>query len=355
MSFYPIGLDVQGQAHLGLLDSCRGGRLALVVGKEQTIASHKSLIRIGTRASKLALAQSQWVADALAAAHPGLACELVHITTSGDRQHAQPLPQIGGKGLFTRELEEALLSGEIDLAVHSLKDLPTQLPNGLVVAAVPARAPANDALILPPGSEHVAHGTGRGGETSGSGSPLTLLPAGARVGTSSPRRTAQLRLARADLVCTPLRGNLDTRLRKLAEGQADAIVLALAGLIRLGLAERATAILPFDLMLPAPGQGALAIEARKDSEAAALAAAVGDPAAEAATTVERALLNALGGGCSMPLGAYAEVIGDALRLRAILFTSDGSRAARAERTGSVSDPLGLAEALARELRTSLSR
>ena len=314
-------------------------------------------IRIGTRASKLALTQSQWVADQLAAAHAGLVCHLVHITTSGDRQTTQPLPQIGGKGLFTRELEEALLRGDIDLAVHSLKDLPTQLPPGLVVACVPIRAPANDALIA----------LERSPRAVGGDSPVLALPPGARVGTSSPRRAAQLRLARPDLTCLPIRGNLDTRLRKLAEGQADAIVLALAGLARLGLVrldeggsftrssipteQTALAVeaLPFETMLPAPGQGALAIEARAGGQGAAIAAAIADPAATVATTAERALLDALGGGCSMPLGAYANLSGDALRLRAILFSPDGSAVARADRTGSAADPAALARAVAQAL------
>jgi len=306
------------------------------------IRNPQSAIRIGTRASKLALTQSQWVADALMAAHPGLACELVHITTSGDRHTSQPLPQIGGKGLFTKELEDALLRGDIDLAVHSLKDLPTQLPEALVVAAVPERAPANDALI-------VADCGMRNAECHDGRSRVFALPQGARVGTSSPRRAAQLLHLRPDLRVVPLRGNLDTRLRKLAEGQADAIVLALAGLVRLGLADKVTEVLPFDVMLPAPGQGALAIEAQAGSPAAALAAAIADPAATVATTAERALLDALGGGCSMPLGAYAELAGEALRLRAVLLAPDGSSATRAERTGPASDPAALAATIARAL------
>ncbi|MBM4034286.1 MAG: hydroxymethylbilane synthase [Planctomycetes bacterium] len=383
-----------------------------------------SPLRIGTRASKLALTQTQWVADALVAAHPGLTCELVHITTSGDRQRTQPLPQIGGKGLFTKELEEALLRGDVDLAVHSLKDLPTQLPDGLVVAAVPARAPANDALIVrgqrtddrgqtADGRRQTAEDGGqrtedrrqttddrgnmeeeRGADLLSSaicslssdgrvprlGGPLALLPHGARIGTSSPRRAAQLRLARPDLAAVPMRGNLDTRLRKLAEGQADAIVLALAGLVRLSAvicplsSDLLIEALPFELMLPAPGQGALAIEARAGSEAAALALAVSDAAATAATAAERALLDALGGGCSMPLGAYAELAeaqeedrgrgrgtrtrtrtrtigseGGILRLRAVLLPPDGSSARRADRTGPACDPEGLGRAVAHDL------
>lgn len=336
--------------------------------RRAAIEKQHATVRIGTRASKLALTQAQWAADRLMAAHPGLACQLVHITTTGDRQRSQPLPQIGGKGLFTRELEDVLLRGDIQLAIHSLKDLPTQLPGGLVVAAVPERAPANDALIS-------AECGVRSAECQGKRPRLFELPPGARIGTSSPRRAAQLRLARPDLCCEPIRGNLDTRLRKLAEGQFDAIVLAFAGLMRLGMADAATEVLPFDLMLPAPGQGALAIEAVAGSEAAALAAAIADPAATLATTAERALLDALGGGCSMPLGAYAELVeeqeevrgrgtrrrtrtigGEArmLRLRAILVAPDSLAAARAERTGPAGDPVGVAREVARVLHQKMA-
>jgi len=226
--------------------------------------------------------------------------------------------------------------------VHSLKDLPTQLPGQLAVACVPVRAPANDSLII--AERHVSRGVSR----------LFGLPHGARVGTSSPRRVAQLLAVRPDLRCEPVRGNLDTRLRKLADGQFDAIVLALAGLTRLGLAEEATEVLPFDLMLPAPGQGALAIEARVGTEAAARATAIADEATTVAVTAERALLDALGGGCSMPLGAYAELTGGALRLRAILFSPDRSRAARADRSGSAADPIALANAAAQDLRRGVT-
>jgi hydroxymethylbilane synthase len=315
---------------------------------QSEIRNRKSEIRIGTRASKLALTQTQWVADALMAAHPGLACEIVHITTAGDRQRAQPLPAIGGKGLFTKEIEEALLRGEIDLAVHSFKDLPTRLPDGLVVAAVPERAPANDALIIADSRLQISDWRSKNG---GQESRVFAVPSGARIGTSSPRRAAQLRHVRPDLRPEPIRGNLDTRLRKLAEGRYDAILVALAGLIRLGLADRATEILPFDVVLPAPGQGALAIEIRAgDAFVADLVASVNDASAAVAVQAERALLEALGGGCSLPLGAYAELAGDTLRLRAILLSPDGSAARRADRTGPASDPAALAEAAAADLR-----
>jgi len=298
-----------------------------------TSPSPRATLRIGTRGSPLALAQSRLVADALAEAHPGLACQLVRIATAGDRRRAEPLPAIGGTGLFTREIESALLRGEIDLAVHSLKDLPTQSPDGLVVAAVPARAPAADALI------------------SADGRPLDQLPPGARIGTSSPRRAAQLLAARPDLRPEPIRGNLDTRIRKLREGRVDALVVALAGLERLGVAAHATQVLPLDVMLPAPGQGALAVQTRAgDAPVVDLAVAIDHGATRAATTGERALLEALGGGCSLPLGAYAEAGGPSLRLRAILLAPDGAQAARADSTGPLAEPTALAHAVAAALR-----
>lgn len=298
------------------------------------IGNRQSEILIGSRASKLALTQAHTIGRALSAAHPGLTCRIVHIQTTGDRRRTEALPAIGGKGLFTQEIEQALLDGRIALAVHSLKDLPTELPPGLAVAAVPVRVAANDALI------------------SADARPLAELPEGARVGTSSLRRAAQLRRARPDLRPENIRGNVDTRLRKLREGQFDAIVLALAGLERLGLAHCVTEVIPFHLMLPAPGQGAIAIEACADNAPIMeLAAAIGDAAATAATAAERTLLETLGGGCSLPLGAYAQKTDpDTLRLRAILLTPDGAKAAQAERTGPAADPAALAHAVAADLR-----
>ena len=294
-----------------------------------------SPIRIGSRGSTLALAQTRLVADALAAARHGLTCEIVRITTTGDRLRDKPLPEIGGKGLFTKEIEDALLRGDIHLAVHSLKDLPTQLPEGLAIAAIPQRAPANDALI------------------SADAHTLDELPPGAQIGTSSPRRAAQLLAARPDLHPVPIRGNLDTRLRKLREGSYDGIVLALAGLTRLGMADQASQIIPFDVVLPAPGQGALAIETRAgDPAIAELVGLIDHPASAVATVAERAVLEAIGGGCSLPLGAYAELDGDALRLCAILLSLDGARACRAERTGPATHPAALARAVVADLRAA---
>ena len=371
------------------------------VGKSK-IENPKSKILIGTRGSALALAQTTMVAEALVAAWPGLTYELVRITTTGDRKTKENLAEIGGKGLFTKELEDALLGGEVDLAVHSLKDLPTELAPGLAIGAIPPRAPANDALIIANCRLPIADCQ------AGIRSPesaVSALPSGAAVATSSPRRGAQLLLARPDLRIVPIRGNLDTRLRKLREGQADALVLALAGLIRLGIVAvdsrpegesraepsgSATAglssraldphgrtsrpwhtgqsgsagaspshslldgftvhVIPFELMLPAPGQGALAIEIRGDNAPiAGLVARISDGPTVAATTAERALLEALGGGCQLPLGAHAEVLGDTLRLRAILLSPDGKQAARADHTGPAADPAAVARLAAEDL------
>jgi len=290
-------------------------------------------LRIGTRASKLALTQSQMVADSIAAATPGVTCTLIHITTTGDVRRTESLPDIGGKGLFTQELEDALLAGDIDLAVHSLKDLPVELPAGLCLGAVPERAPAADALI------------------SRTGVPLAELRDGAVVGTSSPRRAAQLLEARPDLDIRPIRGNLDTRLRKLDEGLYDATILAMAGLVRRGMADRVTQILPWDIMLPAPGQGALGLETRADDpRVAEVLAPIHDEATAQCVAAERGVLEALGGGCSLPFGALAEAVEEGLRLRAILFDPEGETSQRAE--GTHADPEALAEAIAAALMQS---
>ena len=259
-------------------------------------------ITIGSRGSQLALWQSRWVAAELE--RRGFSTSLEIIKTTGDRITGVPLSQVGGKGLFTKELEEALLAGSIDIAVHSLKDMPTELPEGLTLAATPVREDPRDALI---------------------GGALAQLPHGARVGTSSLRRSAQLRHARPDLVIESVRGNLDTRLRKLDEGQYDAILLAAAGLRRLGWADRIAELLPIEIMCPAAGQGALAIEALAHGSPGSLAAcrALEDAATRAAITAERATLAELGGGCQVPIGAYASVDGDTLQLRALVADPTG--------------------------------
>lgn len=256
---------------------------------------------IGSRGSQLALWQARWVAAQLL--ELGIESDLKIIKTTGDKITDVPLAKVGSKGLFTKEIEEALLSGEIDLAVHSLKDLPTMLPDGLTLAAIPERESPFDALI---------------------GHTLESLPQGAKVGTSSLRRSAQLKAARPDLEIESVRGNLDTRLRKLDEGQYDAILLAAAGLRRLGWGARIAELMDPEMMCPAVGQGALAIETRDDGGAAFRACARLDHApTRAEVTAERALLAALGGGCQVPIGAYAQADGPRLRLRSVVVHPDG--------------------------------
>lgn len=242
--------------------------------------------RIGTRASPLARAQTKWVADRLEAG--GAAVEVVPIEAEGDRRLDRPLDELGGRGVFTAALDEALLAGHVDLAVHSLKDLPTRLVPGLTLAAVTAREDPRDAVVL-----------GKAGSLAG-------LAAGARVGTSSLRRAALLRQAFPHLVVAPVRGNLGTRLAKLSAGEYDALVLAAAGLHRLGRAAAIAEYLDPSWMVPAPGQGALAVEVRaSDAGALGAAAALDDAAARQATAAERRVLDALGGNCQIPVGAYA--------------------------------------------------
>ena len=272
------------------------------------------LIRIGTRGSKLALTQSRWVQARLQEARSDIAAELVTITTSGDRFLDQPLSAIGGKGLFVKEIEEALSARAIDCAVHSMKDVPDELAPGLVIAAVPAREDPRDLLIA------------RGGNG------LRALPNGARLGTSSLRRMALCRAARRDLDVIPLRGNVDTRLRKLDAGEVDAIVLAAAGLRRLGITRADAAFLDPEDFVPAIGQGALAIETRNDSTAAILAA-LDDPSTRVAVTAERAFLHRVAGSCRTPLAAHATIHGESMTLRALIASPDGSRVVRGERTG----------------------
>src|ERR1019366_2637191 len=269
------------------------------------------MLVIASRGSQLALWQARWVAAQLTAAgHP---CRIEIIKTTGDKITDVPLAKVGSKGLFTKEIEEALLDGRADLAVHSLKDLPTELPEGLVLAAVPEREDPRDAVV---------------------GRKLAELPPGARVGTSSLRRAAQLRQLRPDLQVESVRGNLDTRLRKLDEGQYDAILLAAAGLKRLGWGDRIAEILAPEQMCPAVGQGALAIEKRARFEKVALLDHA-DP--HPAVMAERAVLAALGGGCQVPIGAYATVSEGHIRLLAIVAAPDGSRVIRAEADGEAAD------------------
>lgn len=273
-------------------------------------------VRIGTRGSLLALRQAEQVAAALRAAWPDLATELVVIRTTGDHLAHAHLAAVGGKGLFVKEIEEALLDGRVELAVHSLKDLPATLPEGLRLAAFPAREDPRDVLV------------------SRWGADVSGLPSGARVGTSSPRRRVQLLAARADLRVEPIRGNVDTRLRKLADGAYDAVVVAAAGLRRLGLEPAGARMLPPEVMLPAVGQGVLAIETRADDrQTASRVAAVNDPPTHAAAVCERAFLERVGGSCTTALAAYARPVAGGLRLDALVAAPDGTRCVRGGATG----------------------
>ena len=268
-------------------------------------------LTFATRPSALARWQTARVIQLLQAAHPGLECSEYVITTTGDRVLEHPLPEIGGKGLFTSELEEALLSGKVHAAVHSLKDLPVEDRPGLVVGAIPERESAHDALV------------------SADAWTLSGLPEGARVGTCSLRRTAQLLARRPDLTMLPLRGNVDTRVRKALNGEYDAIVLAQAGLKRLGLEKHISEVFPLDVMLPAPGQGALAVQCRVDDlETLELLSAIHDPLTAAAVRAERAFLSGLGGGCSLPVAAFAEKNNGTIILTGAVISTDGKQAIR---------------------------
>ncbi len=291
------------------------------------LSGARAAITLGTRPSKLAQWQTAHTLAQLQAAWPGLNFRIVTLTTEGDRILDRPLPEIGGKGVFTAELESALRSSEIDLAVHSLKDLPIDPAPGLCLGSVSERASAQDVLI------------------SAAGHSLAALPQGARVGTSSLRREAQLRAVRPDLKILPLRGNVDTRLRKAQEGEYDAIVLAAAGLERLELAASITQYLPFELMLPAPGQGVLAVQCRADdADLLQLLRPIHNEPAFRAVTAERAFLAGLGGGCSAPVAAYAENQGQNLRLRGLVAAPDGKCVIRLSATGP--DPEALGQELA---------
>ena len=298
-------------------------------------------IRIGTRASPLARAQADEAGRRLAAADPALraqgaiAFEAIH--TTGDRMLQGPLAEIGGKGLFTKEIEDALKDRRIDIAVHSMKDMPTRLPDGLVIGAMLPRADPRDALIA---ADPVA---GAGG--------LAGLAPGAAVGTASLRRGAFVRHFRPDLNVVPFRGNVETRLRKLADGAADATLLALAGLDRLGLADRAHAILEPEAMLPAPCQGIIGIECRAgDSAVLELLRAVDDGDSADAAAAERAVLAGLDGSCRTPIAALAVAEGEAVSLRAILVRPDGTGLLEAARRGARADAAVLGADAARELR-----
>jgi hydroxymethylbilane synthase len=294
-------------------------------------------LRLGTRRSPMALAQAGQVAR-LITERTGRAVEIVGVTTFGDVSRAQ-LAQIGGTGVFVSGLRERLLAGEVDAAVHSLKDLPTADPGGIVLAAVPARDDPRDALVTAEGAK------------------LADLPAGARIGTGSPRRAAQLRLLRPDVLPVPVRGNAGTRLSKVDSGRLDAVLLGYAGLARIGRLDAVAEIFEPDEMLPAPGQGALAVECAAGADGlAVLLAATDDPASRAAVTAERSLLAALQGGCSAPVGAYAAVApqpqgpaSGTVQLRAGVFGRDGTGAVRAAGHGAAARAVALGRRVATEL------
>jgi hydroxymethylbilane synthase len=278
------------------------------------IARHPH-IRLGTRGSPLALWQARWVAEALQVHHPGLTTEIVVIRTAGDRNRRDPLPHIGGKGLFVKDIEDALLRQEIEIAVHSLKDMPTTLPPGLHLGAVPPRGEVRDAFV------------GRDGRR------LTESTAPWRIGTSSLRRQAQLRALSGALQVQDIRGNVDTRLRKLQQGEVDGVVLAAAGLIRLGFQATITELLPVEVMLPAAGQGALAVETCIGHWVDALLAPLHDPLTASAVVAERALLAHLGGGCAVPIAAFGQCHDHTLSLRGLISTPDGACILRQEIAG----------------------
>jgi hydroxymethylbilane synthase len=293
-------------------------------------------IRIGTRASLLATTQSELVA-AMLSERLGREAELVQVATEGDRSQVAgtPLEQLGGTGVFVSALRDALLRGDVDLAVHSLKDLPTATPEGIALAAVPPREDPRDVVVA------------RDGLTLGE------LPAGARVGTGSPRRVAQLHALGLGLDVVGVRGNVDTRIGKVRSGEYDAVLLARAGLARIGRLEEVTEVLDPLQMLPAPGQGALAVECRADDDLVATLAALDDRPSRAAVEAERALLATLEGGCSAPIGALAEVAegedGEELWLRAVALSTDGALSVRMSATGDPHDAAGVGTRLAKEM------
>lgn len=325
---------------------------------------HATLI-LGTRGSKLALVQSEMMAAALRAAHPGLSVELKIITTKGDRILDVALSAVGDKGLFVKELEQALLDREVDLCVHSCKDLPSSVPAGLALAAFPQRADPRDTLVLP--ELRIENAELRMGEPNSNSqfSILNSLPTGAVVGTSSLRRASQLRAVRPDLILRDVRGNVDTRLRKLAEGQYDALVLASAGLDRLGFTEAGaegprpfeavgarfiSLPIPAEQMLPAVAQGILAVECRADDgRTLGLLASLDHGPSRAAALAERAFLGRLEGGCQVPIAAHATIAGDALRLRGMVGSLDGATIIAGELAGGLGNPAAAGVALAEEL------
>jgi len=288
----------------------------------------KKIITIGTRKSLLALWQSNYIKDCLEKQYPDCEVRLQKIVTKGDKILDVPLSKIGGKGLFTKEIETALLEGEVDLAVHSLKDMPTKLPDGLCLTAITRRAVVGDAFV------------------SNKYRTFAEMPAGAVLGTSSLRRKAQLLARRPDLDIRDLRGNVDTRLRKLDDGQYDAIILAAAGLTRLGYADRIRETLPCEFCIPAVGQGALAIECRSDNtEVRNLLEFLNHPETKSCTDAERAFLGLVEGGCQVPIGVHADIANDTMHITAIIASLDGSTLIRDEINGNPADAIVLGKTL----------
>lgn len=285
-------------------------------------------LTIGSRGSQLALWQAHHIADRLR--ELGVETRIEVIRTTGDHMQTSAITQAAGKGLFTKEIEEALLERRVDLAVHSLKDLPTEDTPGLMLAAIPQREDPRDAMV---------------------GNTLESLPNSALVGTSSSRRVSQLKLLRTDVLTEAVRGNVDTRLRKLAEGQFDALILAAAGLRRLGFTDRIAYTFSAKEICPAPGQGALGIQTRVDDETARICSALNHDATSVAVRCERAVLAHLGGGCAVPIGAYAAVDGETISIMAGVFSPTGNKHVRIERQGSISEAAEFGAKVAHELAT----
>jgi hydroxymethylbilane synthase len=280
------------------------------------------IVRMGSRASVLAVTQTEWVAQKLS--ERGVDVEIIKIKTQGDKILDVPLAKVGGKGLFVKEIEDALLEDRIDLAVHSMKDLPAVIPDGLIIGAIPKREDPRDALI------------------SRNGISWANLPSGSRIGTSSLRRQSQLKKSRPDLIFFPLRGNLNTRMKKLSEGEIDAVILAAAGLHRMGWRDRITEYIPMQISLPAIGQGALAIECRKaDQKIKEMIAFLNDPDTSCEIEAERALLARLEGGCQVPIAAFAKKADNTLSIEALVSNLDGTEIIREKKTALASEAMAL--------------
>lgn len=295
------------------------------------MAAERTELVIGTRGSKLALWQAEHI-KGMVEAITGLPVRLKVIKTTGDKILDVPLAKVGGKGLFTKELEVALMAGEVDMCVHSMKDVPTELPEGLFIAAMPERVDPRDVIV------------------SGKGYTLDTLPQGARVGTSSLRRVAQVRHLRPDVEIVDVRGNLDTRMRKAEEGQVDAVILAAAGITRMGWADRITHYVEPEQMISAVGQGAIGVEIREDDEEMRhVMERIGHPETMECVTAERVVMRRLEGGCQVPIGAYARIEGATMVMDAMVGSLDGSTIVRRRIEGPADDPVGLGERMVREL------